>query len=517
MFYRIALSKTTNDHGLITGSNRKEEPAQKAAERDMRSRYLSDVVVFESEESLEVGERYPEWADKLLAERRHNQGVVLMVDILECRASNGDIASLSSRIEYMDWTLEELEAECSEEAQAHIDAQAVHRQERAESLARVTATRDALEDQRAEYTYTFPAVSGIQAGRQFFTAQVPFKALVRLFTFDDEEQLPTELRAQRQLNETRAKNIGHYMLDNPYDYVLPALTASCSAAMSFEAVSVSGASNRLGLLHIPIDATLLINDGQHRQGGIRHALEQNAAQFRDETVSVTIFFDQGLKRSQQMFSDINGNHVKPSSAINMVYDHRNEFSRWVLGLLDEMPRVKARIEMESSSVGKKSSKLWSILAIKKTVMTLTGLTDKTFKRLAADDREEHKRSVRAFFEALDAYLPSWKAMIDYQIPAMEVRENLLVGHAVFLEALAMAAVIQNEHGADGQPWEGLKRLKDLNVTKAAQCWKGRCVVMGRMSKNAAAIKATAAQVCRHLEAPLPPELRQLDNEIEHAA
>ncbi|MBE0407277.1 hypothetical protein EI162_10175 [Psychrobacter sp. FME6] len=61
-----------------------------------------------------------------------------------------------------------------------------------------------------EHTYSFPAVRGIQAGKEYYIAQIPYGVLVKLFVFD-EEDVPPELRAQRSLNEKRARDIGQYL------------------------------------------------------------------------------------------------------------------------------------------------------------------------------------------------------------------------------------------------------------------------------------------------------------------
>ncbi|WP_420811655.1 DNA sulfur modification protein DndB [Marinobacterium stanieri] len=77
---------------------------------------------------------------------------------------------------------------------------------------------------------------------------------MRLFRFD-EEDVPTQLRAQRKLNEKRSKAIGEYVIKNRADYVLPALTASCDTAMRFDPIGVPGSGTRLGMLHIPLTSS----------------------------------------------------------------------------------------------------------------------------------------------------------------------------------------------------------------------------------------------------------------------
>lgn len=131
---------------------------------------------------------------------------------------------------------------------------------------------------------------GIQAGQEYFLAQIPYPILARLFVFDEEEAVPAELRAQRALNKKRAESISEYMLDNRDTYVLPALTASVDKAMAFEALE---GIEQLGTLHIPMSATMLINDGQHRRLAIEMAL-RNDETLRHETAPVQIHFDQGL-------------------------------------------------------------------------------------------------------------------------------------------------------------------------------------------------------------------------------
>ena len=74
------------------------------------------------------------------------------------------------------------------------------------------------------YTYTFPALRGIQAGREYYVAMCPLKLLPRIFLFD-EAPLPPELRAQRTLNTARVPDIARYIVENQKDYAFSAITA----------------------------------------------------------------------------------------------------------------------------------------------------------------------------------------------------------------------------------------------------------------------------------------------------
>ena len=240
------------------------------------------------------------------------------------------------------------------------------------------------------FNLTFPATRGIQAGRPFFTATIPFKVLARLFK-SDEEDVPADLRAQRKLNEGRAQGICDYMITNPETFVIPAITVSCDQSMQFEKLHPDF---EVGLLRIPMDACLLVNDGQHRRMGIALALREDPS-LADQAVSATIFYDQGLSASKQLFCDINNNACKPSGSISALYDLRNPFAGFAMSILNRLPKVKARMEMEAASPAKKSSHLWSLIAFHIFAGTLTKLNERTSAKSLIWTHESIRLSISA--------------------------------------------------------------------------------------------------------------------------
>src|SRR4051794_17783593 len=153
------------------------------------------------------------------------------------------------------------------------------------------------------FEYVFPAIRGIQAGREYYVSQCPLRLIPKLFQFDDPD-LPAEVRAQRVLNRGRLPEIAQYITSNRETYVFSALTASVDADVRFDPLAGEGDGGRVGLLRIPMTARFVINDGQHRRGAIELALEEDSA-LGDETIAVVFFLDRGLERSQQMFADLN--------------------------------------------------------------------------------------------------------------------------------------------------------------------------------------------------------------------
>ncbi|HYD60291.1 MAG TPA: DNA sulfur modification protein DndB [Noviherbaspirillum sp.] len=537
---RCSVGKDSYDAAEIVSQHRDSLSANLKASR------LSDKVRFsyggsvfgaiESAEPLEKGKTYPELLQRLLAERDERKAIDAMKFVLDPAHRGGkpiDPETVAIWVADTGMSLDELRERFGAMAQAELDATAVKRQQDAERHARAMAVRNDLETRRSEITYSFPAVRGVQAGRAYYVAQIPYGVLVKLFVFNEEDAVPPQHRAQRILSERRASDIADYVVKNPTDYVLPAITASVSAEMHFEPLAVNGAADRVGILHIPVEATILINDGQHRRKGIEEAIAEKPF-LRDETIAVTIFFDQGLERSQQMFADINGKQVKPSSAINALYDRRNPFNAWVLSILDLLPEIGKRIDFENASVAAKSFKLWSLVAFKKFLSILTGVTERNISEVDNARLVEIDEFLVRFFSECHESIPQWADMIDHKMAASDVREQFVIGHAVFLEALAMfarRALFFRETALIGNPadalagivdpalahWERMAALSKIVPHKDAWMWANRCVVLGKMQKTADGVKSTAAQLLVLADIPLPQDLQQLDNRLREAA
>lgn len=149
--------------------------------------------------------------------------------------------------------------------------------------------------------YVFPAVRGTQAQREYYISMVPLDVMSKIFQFADED-LPPEIRAQRILNKSRIPEIRDYILSNPDSYVFSALTVSVDGNMEF--MPADEMMPQVGAISISMTSRFLINDGQHRRAAIAEAIKMNPS-LKNEHISVVFYRDEGLLRSQQMFSDLN--------------------------------------------------------------------------------------------------------------------------------------------------------------------------------------------------------------------
>ena len=203
-----------------------------------------------------------------------------------------------------------------------------------------------------KFSYNFPAVKGIQAGREYFISMVPLKLLARLFPAEEEIVLP-EYRAQRRINEIRIPEIKQYILENRESYVFSALSASIDGEFRF----IPSVHDDIGVLEVDMEAVFLINDGQHRKAAIEAALQEDRS-LENETISIVFFRDDGLARSQQMFTDLNKHAVKTSNSLATLYDTRDEIAVATKNVIDAIPFFARYTDKERDVLGKNSSSLF---------------------------------------------------------------------------------------------------------------------------------------------------------------
>ncbi|ROR02463.1 DNA sulfur modification protein DndB [Delftia acidovorans] len=347
------------------------------------------------------------------------------------------------------------------------------------------------------FSYTFPAIRGVQAGREFYVSMCPLRLLRKLFVFDDEELVP-ELRAQRTLNKARVPEIARYIVDNQDSYTFSAITVSVDGDLKFEPVAGEGsASYRMGSLTVSMTSKFIVNDGQHRRAAIVQALD-NAPELGDETIAVVFFMDRGLKRCQQMFADLNRHAVKPSASLGVLYDHRSATANVARHLSLTSKVFKGLIESERSSLSPRSRSLF----------TLSALHFATTELLTENESGDfHKASDKclAFWEMVGEQIPEWTYVRESRMTSGDVRRDFIHSHAIVLQALGRAgrALFQLPEAERAQR---VKRLRNVDWLRSnAITWEGRAMVGGSMAKSGQNIALTCNEIKRVLGLELTPE------------
>lgn len=351
------------------------------------------------------------------------------------------------------------------------------------------------------FEYVFPAIRGRQAGREFFVSMCPLRLIPKVFLFDEDELVP-ELRAQRVLNKGRLPELSRYILDNPSSYVFSALTASIDAEIRFESSFQDTHADRVGLLRVPMNARFVINDGQHRRAAIELALKERP-ELADESIAIVFFLDAGLKRSQQMFADLNRHAVRPSPSIGILYDHRDEDAAIVREMVLTSEVFRGLVEMERTSLGARSRKLF----------TLSGLYTGTRALLHGhcSDRSDAVEKARSFWEACADVIPDWRAVRERRASSGEMRREFIHSHGIALQALGMAGNQILKEDCDADMTRRLKKLRELDWARAnVALWDGRALLGGRVSRSSANVILTANVLMQRLGLELPHEHAQAE-------
>ena len=348
-----------------------------------------------------------------------------------------------------------------------------------------------------DFTHSFPAMRGVQAGREYYVAMCPLKLLPALFKLDTEE-IPSELRAQRALNKARVTPISNYIVDNPRNYIFSSLTASIDGKVEFEKFNEGAVGQKLGTLYIPMDANFLINDGQHRRAAIEDAIKKVPA-LANETISIVLFVDEGLEKSQQMFADLNRYAIRPTKSLGILYDHRDCLARLSNRLIKKVVVFKGMTETARSTISNRSRKLFTLSSIYQATKRLLNKKD------GDDVTDQEEKLAEEFWNEVAKNMPDWMDAVTKKVNTSELRQDYIHAHGVALLALAISG--SSLIVAEPKKWkEKLKNLSTIDwLRENADLWEGRALIGGRLSRAENNVILTSNVIKKVLGLPLDPK------------
>lgn len=330
-------------------------------------------------------------------------------------------------------------------------------------------------------SFVFPAAKGIQANKEYFTAMVPLEIIPKIFQFADEE-LPPEIRAQRVLNKSRIPEMRDYIINNPESYVFSSLTVSIDGAMIFE--PVNNLDPMIGHIFISMNARFLINDGQHRRAAIAEAIKINPA-LKHEHISVVFYHDNGLKSSQQMFSDLNRYAIRPTKSINILFNSREESSIIAKEVIKDVSVFTGLTEKEKTTVSNRSKALFTLSAISTATIEL-------LKDIKLDVPEKTKLAIE-FWNEVASNMPEWLAVMRQEKRSSEVRSGSICSLSITLVAIG--------HGGNkllhAYPHGWKKRIANLarvDWKKDNPIWNDLVFVNGKVAANRSSQKALSTYI-----------------------
>lgn len=342
------------------------------------------------------------------------------------------------------------------------------------------------------FSYKFPAVKGIQAGSEYYICMIPLGVLGKIFPADYNDVGP-EYRAQRRLNEARIPEIRDYILENRDSYVFSALAASVDGEMIF----IPYDDSTVGVLEISLDATFLINDGQHRKAAIQAALNEDE-ELSKETISVVLFRDKGLQKSQQMFTDLNKHAVITSKSLNTLYESKDEVAIISKRVVDEIPFLKKYTDKEKDNLGKFSSNIFTLNTFYNANKRILSNSPKSM--------EENYTFVKLFWNSVVKNMREWNEMDRGELSKKDLRENYIVTQGVTLLALGRLGKYYSDN-PDIDMSGSLQKLMSIDwLRNNSANWLGRAVKHnGKINRNEQGIFLTYVQIKRLLGLPITDE------------
>lgn len=267
-----------------------------------------------------------------------------------------------------------------------------------------------------------------------------------------------------------------YIIKNPTSYVFSALTASVDGNILF--TPVNDKYPTLGTITIDFSSKLLINDGQHRRAAIEAALKINP-DLKYEHIPVVLYHDLGLKRSQQMFSDLNKFALRPTHSLNIMYDNRDLDSKLSKDIIANVPVFEGLVDTEHTSISNRSSQLFTLSGIHRGTKALfTGLDW---------DYDKKRETGIAFWCSVSDYMQDWKDVYEGKKKAYLIRQDSLSSLSITIKGLG---AIGNEllRESPNTMNSALACLSMIDWHKNSPLWKDGIVVDGSVVSSRATQK-----------------------------
>jgi DGQHR domain-containing protein len=348
---------------------------------------------------------------------------------------------------------------------------------------------------------SFPALKGKQGGRTMYLILPSNQTLNNVIPPDME---PVVERSQRAFDPSHAKAIAKYIVSNPNEYVLGAMTYGCDQEGRWEPVE-EGAP--FGILYLPLNAKLRSVDGQHRRRGLKDAIDA-AEWVAEDNSAVLIYVEPELDRRKQMFSDMNWTVRPVSKSVNVGFNSRDPFARAVNRLVSDHPLLKGRVETERGWISKGSPRLYTLGTVYDVLRRLQVGPEGRVSTKVTYDEDRIVADGNAFFSLLLRSRPEFKRALGDPEVIEEMRKTTLLLNGTTLKMLAGA--INLAVSKRGQVIDELSSgMAELDFSPDAALWqKSGFVAPGMttpMSRNQEVRAAAQAVVDR-----LAPQSQRTD-------
>jgi DNA sulfur modification protein DndB len=346
------------------------------------------------------------------------------------------------------------------------------------------------------FEIALPAVRGAQSGREYYLSAIPLHHVPQVLS-------GAAADSGQPTNKKRVRELVKHVLGNAAQYSLPPLIACIDGKIEFQPGSATDAN--VGTMRIGMDARIAVNDGRDSIDAITAVVAANP-KMSEDTISVILVPDAGLKRSRQLFADLARNTIRSSASLSLLYDQRGEAAQLAKGVMRAVPVFAGLTETKKSSISNRSTKLYTLSAIHGAMQTLLA-------GLEAGDLQQQIKLGAEFWTEVSTRIPGWQLAMEHKIATADLRRDFVHAHALALAAIARAG---NQLLAGfRKTWKAkLKGLSTLDWSRAnSALWEGRAMNAGRLSKRNVNVILSGNLIKQHLGLDLSPDEDLLEREF----
>ena len=332
-----------------------------------------------------------------------------------------------------------------------------------EASERVQAIKDSL------MPFTTNAHKFRQGGRDVYAFTLDLETLDQLLPERVEERIVRE--ANRPLTPSHAMNIQKYLQSQPKWLLGTLLLGIDPEDVGFTPyVTESKEELRVGKLTITNEArsTMKMFDGQHRRRAIRDAFVELAASDRSSeklvslkraSLPIMLYVESRIPALQQMFADAAQTRTIERNTVTR-FDQTDAFNLIALRVAGESALFAGHVELESSSISRRSQ---SIIAINQLAMALRTLEVGVGGRVSRTLNQEYMLNLDSLYEGCidwaDKFMPlareEYSALTAGDIENDEIplaRSDTMAYNATVIRILAGC---YHEWKRDGDAWQPL--------------------------------------------------------------
>ena len=183
----------------------------------------------------------------------------------------------------------------------------------------------------------------------------------------------------------------------------------------------------------------------------------------NETISIVFYADNGLERSQQIFTDLNKNAVKTSNSISELYDSRDEMAVITRNVIWNNEFLNTYTDKEKDILGKYSSSLFTLNTFYTANKTIVGRTIK----------KDTEKFLLDYWNNVVEHMAQWQELQHREITKVDLRESYIATQSIVIQALGRIGNYYVSHQSEMK--DGLQELERINWSRSAKQWYMRAV------------------------------------------